>query len=98
MGLERYVVDAVLIEKRSPTEIAKAHGSAVRAVALAQIESMSCLISGGEDGIIKIWSSSLEEIYNIEIEEEINSLAPLSDSQLAVATARGLLVLKLCRR
>ena|SRR2546425_9305204 len=26
MGLERYVVDAVLIEKRSPTEIAKAHG------------------------------------------------------------------------
>jgi len=24
MGLERYVVDAVLIEKRSPTEIAKA--------------------------------------------------------------------------
>src|ERR1700736_733062 len=25
MGLERYVVDAVLIEKRSPTEIAKAH-------------------------------------------------------------------------
>ncbi len=26
MGMERYVVDAVLIEKRSPTEIAKAHG------------------------------------------------------------------------
>ncbi|MDQ6709809.1 MAG: helix-turn-helix domain-containing protein, partial [Candidatus Dormibacteraeota bacterium] len=26
MGLERYVVDAVLIEKRSPTEIARAHG------------------------------------------------------------------------
>jgi transposase len=26
MGLERYVVDAVLIEKRRPTEIAKAHG------------------------------------------------------------------------
>src|SRR5437899_7162637 len=26
MGLERYVVDAVVIEKRSPTEIAKAHG------------------------------------------------------------------------
>ena len=26
MGLERYVVDAVLIEKRSPTEVAKAHG------------------------------------------------------------------------
>ena len=26
MGLERYVVDAVLIEKRSPTEIATAHG------------------------------------------------------------------------
>ena len=26
MGLERYVVDAVLIEKRRPTEIARAHG------------------------------------------------------------------------
>jgi transposase len=26
MGLERYVVDAVLIEKRRPSEIAKAHG------------------------------------------------------------------------
>ena len=26
MGLERYVVDAVLIEKRRATEIAKAHG------------------------------------------------------------------------
>jgi len=26
MGVERYVVDAVLIEKRSPTEIARAHG------------------------------------------------------------------------
>jgi hypothetical protein len=26
MGLERYVVDVVPIEKRSPTEIAKAHG------------------------------------------------------------------------
>ena len=26
MGLERCVVDAVLIEKRSPTEIARAHG------------------------------------------------------------------------
>jgi len=26
MGLERYVVDAVLVEKRSPTEIARAHG------------------------------------------------------------------------
>lgn len=26
MGLERYVVDAVLIEKRSPTDVARAHG------------------------------------------------------------------------
>ena len=26
MGLERYVVDAVLLEWRSPTEVAKAHG------------------------------------------------------------------------
>ena len=26
MGLEHFVVDAVLIEKRSPTEVARAHG------------------------------------------------------------------------
>ena len=42
MGLERYVVDAVLIEKRSPTEIARAHG-----ISRSWLDELIARVKGG---------------------------------------------------
>ena len=42
MGLERYVVDAVLIEKRSPTEIVRTHG-----ISRSWLYALIARVSGG---------------------------------------------------
>ena len=59
MGLERYVVDAVLIEKRSPTEIAKAHGisrswlyALIARVRGGGYEAVNLLVAGAQVRIV----------------------------------------------
>jgi transposase len=46
MGLERYVVDAVLIEKRSPTEIARAHG-----ISRSWLYTLIARVRGGDEAL-----------------------------------------------
>src|SRR5438128_1432521 len=59
MGLGRYVVDAVLIEKRSPTEIAKAHGisrswlyALIARVRGGGYEAVNLLVAGAQVRIV----------------------------------------------
>ena len=60
-----------------------------------EIEAQPRLLSGGADGVIKVWSPELKELYRIEIEDAIVGIAPLTDDRVAVATSRGLIILKL---
>jgi WD40 repeat protein len=75
--------------------IPDAHENGIKAVAIMEIEAQPRLLSGGADGVIKVWSPDLKELYRIEIEDSVVGVAPLTDDRIAVAASRGLINLKL---
>jgi WD40 repeat protein len=77
--------------------VSNAHKGWVTAVAAMEIEGSPRVLSGGADGIVKIWSPDLEELYRIEIEDQIVSIAPMMEGRVVVAASRGLMMLTLCQ-
>jgi WD40 repeat protein len=93
-GRENGVICIWDLESRSLLkEIPQAHRSRVQAIAKPEFGDI--LLSGGDDGILKVWSASFDELLQIEIGASVNGIAPLTGNEVAIASDQGLLVLKL---
>jgi WD40 repeat protein len=51
------------------------------------------LVSGGQDGFVRVWSHDLETQLEIEVGHPITALAAVEGRRLAVGTSRGILLL-----
>lgn len=72
-----------------------AHRRGITALLVRQTEMGTCVVSGGADGFVKFWRTDLTPLARIETERPISGLAFLGPDRLAVATDRGLTLLRL---
>jgi WD40 repeat protein len=83
-------------ERRALSEVHhKAHLLDLKAMYFHRIAGRDVLATGGNDGIIRFWTSELEPLEHIEIEAPITALAWPAPHLLAVGTVRGTLMLNI---
>jgi WD40 repeat protein len=75
-------------------QIEGAHKGSITALAIADWFGTGARISGGS-GYVRVWSASLQPMLEIDFEERILSLAPLSGTRLLVATAKGVTAIEI---
>jgi WD40 repeat protein len=69
-----------------------AHAGPVRPVCFASIKGRTLLVSGGQDGFVRLWTPRLHPVQEIDVGEPIVALARVRDGQLAVGSNAGLLL------
>ncbi len=72
-----------------------AHRQRITALLARQTEAGFCVVSGGNDGFVKFCRTDLTPLASIETERPVTGLAFLGPDRLAVATDRGLTLLRL---
>jgi hypothetical protein len=72
-----------------------AHRQRITALLVRQTEIGACVVSGGADGFVNFWRTNLTPLIRIETERPVTGLAFLGADRLAVATDRGLTLLRL---
>lgn len=75
-----------------------AHKGRVTALEIAPIDSGDVVISAGQDGMLKIWSPSMEQLFEIDINTAVVDLKYLGANKIAILTAKGVIVIKLNRQ
>lgn len=73
----------------------RAHRGAIEALKVLLPPAGAFLASGGTDGIVHLWTADLVHKARIETERPVIGLAAMGPDRLAVATDRGLTVLRL---
>jgi WD40 repeat protein len=68
---------------------------AVTALAVGSWWGAPALVSGGQDGWLRVWSKNGTQILSIDIDEPITSLVALPENQIAVGTRRGVITIRL---
>jgi WD40 repeat protein len=76
------------------SSLAQAHIGKVTVIKFFTINGNTILVSGGEDGMMQLWSVSLDLILKIEIGVVINDFTYCGDQRIAVATSRGIIMIK----
>lgn len=72
-----------------------AHRGDITALLVRHTEAGFCVVSGGEDGAVNFWRADLTHMARIETERPVTGLAFVGPDRLAVATDRGLTLLRL---
>lgn len=75
--------------------LANAHKGEVSALTVLAQRGRRLLASGGSDGMVRLWTSSLREIVAVEIGTRVTSLASSCDGDLSVGTSSGIVTLRL---
>jgi WD40 repeat protein len=69
----------------------QAHVGAINSVVMRERSTETRLLSAGDNGFLRIWNTSLEELAEIEISEVIRAAIWLDDTSIIAGTARGVL-------
>jgi WD40 repeat protein len=75
--------------------IERAHSGGINTLILHAALQGWVLASGGSDGLVQLWSTSLKRLLTIEAERPVCALAWVGESGLAVGTDRGVMNLKI---
>lgn len=73
----------------------RAHRGGIAALLARQTPAGACVVSGGKDGVVHFWTKDLVPLARIETEHPVSDLAFAGPDRLAVATDRGLTLLRL---
>jgi hypothetical protein len=73
----------------------QAHLGDMQAMQFSYRAGQPVLATGGDDGVLRVWTTGLDELLRIEIDEPIHALTFLDADRIAVAGQRGVLMLKL---
>ena len=68
-----------------------AHVGKISTVCFGSIGGEPVLASGGDDRIVRFWSSSLKELCRIDVGEAITTITWIGPGRLAVGSVRGLI-------
>ncbi len=72
------------------------HGRPVSAVASGAVDGAPVIVSGGRDGTVRLWDARRRTLRKmISLGSDIRAMAFTSDSAIAIAPTRGVLVLDL---
>jgi WD40 repeat protein len=74
---------------------ARAHSTEILAVALSELGARSVIASGSIDGVVQLWTTSLELLQSVVIGEPVKALTWAGSGRLAVGTLRGVLMLEM---
>lgn len=83
-------LDGTLLARRP-----RAHLDHIRAMQFGDRAGQPALATGGDDGVLRIWTTRLDGLFKIEIDEPIEALTFLGADRIAVGGPRGVLMLRL---
>ena len=69
-----------------------AHLGKIDALAFGHHGAERVLASGGRDGSVRVWSSALEELFRIDIGENVTALTWVGPGRLAIGSPQGVLL------
>jgi WD40 repeat protein len=74
-----------------------AHVTEIGALAITTQDGLPIVVSGSDDGMLRWWSAELEPLLEVEIGSRITAIEPLASGAIAVATERGVMLLRTLR-
>jgi WD40 repeat protein len=81
-------LDGTLLARRP-----RAHLGDIPAMQFGYRAGQTVLATGGDDGVLRVWTTELDELLRIEIGERIEALTFLGADRIAVGGQRGVLML-----